>query len=189
MNVALFLVAVPDLTGGGGAERQFSNFYEYFNSSKNHSKNKLYLITDKDSLKNLKKADLIKNDTNVIVLKTYKVTYLNFLNFVFQLLSKKIDLLHVVNTYTHYNFNLIYKFKKIHKWLGVKLSINNEVAELIDEMKTYNNSGFVAPRYMNSFKIVLENIKPVGVYTWYKTVATELKKSNLVDANKCVVKS
>src|ERR1700749_1492229 len=59
MNIALFLVAVPDLKGGGGAERQFCNFYEYFNSPENHSKNKLYLITDKDSLKNLKNADIL----------------------------------------------------------------------------------------------------------------------------------
>ncbi|HXD92260.1 MAG TPA: hypothetical protein VNX01_03565, partial [Bacteroidia bacterium] len=102
MNIALFLVAVPDLSGGGGAERHFCNFYEYFNSPNNHSKNKLYLITDKNSLKNLKNADIIKNDSNIIVLETYQFTYLNLLNFVFQLFSKRIDLLHVINTYTHH---------------------------------------------------------------------------------------
>ena len=189
MNVALFLVAVPDLSGSGGAERQFCNFYEYFNSPSNHSKNKLYLITDKDSLQNLKNADIIKNDVNVIVLKTYQFTILNLLNFIFQLFINRINLLHIVNTYTHHNFNLIFKFKKIHQLIQVKLSINNEVAELIDDLKEYNKSGTLMTRYMNSIKILLENIKPTGVYTWYKVVADELKKSNLIDTEKCVVKS
>ncbi|HKC66855.1 MAG TPA: glycosyltransferase [Bacteroidia bacterium] len=189
MNIALFLVAVPDLKGGGGAERQFCNFYEYFNSIENHSKNKLYLITDKDSLKNLKNADILKNLKNVIVLQTYQFTYLNFLNFVFQLFRKRIHLLHLVNTYTHHDFNLIYKFKKLQPLTKVKLSINNEVAELIDDLREYNKSGVLMTRYMNSIKILLENIQPSGVYTWYKVVADELKKSNLVNTKKCVVKN
>jgi len=73
--------------------------------------------------------------------------------------------------------------------MEIKISINNEVAELIDDLKEYNKSGALMTRYMNSIKILLENIKPSGVYTWYKLVADELKKSNLIDAEKCIVRN
>jgi glycosyltransferase involved in cell wall biosynthesis len=189
MNTALFLVAVPDLSGGGGAERQFSNFYDYFNSPENLSKNKLFLITDHNSFVNLRKAGLLRNESNVILLDTYQFTIKNFFTFVWKLISKNVKLIHVVNTYSHYDFNLIYKFTRIQKLLNIKISVNNEVAELIEEVKEYNLTGTLMTRYIKSFKIVLETIKPSGIYTWYQSVAEELKKSDLVINKNCVIKS
>lgn len=189
MNVALFLPAVPDLSGGGGAERFFANFHQYFNSGANKSDDKLFLITDKESLANLEKASLIKHYKNIIVLDTYQVSYANMFKLCFKLFTKKIKLVHIVNTYTHHNFNLIFKFNKIRSFFNVKLSVNNEVAELIEDLKEYNRTGKEVSKYVSAIKIILNNIHPSGFYTWYKPVENEMKASDLLDIKKCVVKS
>ena len=44
-NIAIFMPGIGDLSGGGGAERFFFDFFQKYQNI--NSKNKLYFITDR----------------------------------------------------------------------------------------------------------------------------------------------
>src|SRR5437773_2457023 len=64
MNVAFLFTGVGNLSGGGGAERFFSDFFEKYQRS-NPSYN-LYFISDKESIKNFNSLGNLINNKNVI---------------------------------------------------------------------------------------------------------------------------
>ena len=51
-NIAFFIYGIGDLSGGGGAERFFADFFEKYIKTDN-TKFKVYYITDKDSFLHL----------------------------------------------------------------------------------------------------------------------------------------
>lgn len=67
INIAFIFTGIGNLSGGGGAERFFSDFFEKY--IKTHSKFKLFFITDSKSIYNLNQSGHLFNKKNLLTFK------------------------------------------------------------------------------------------------------------------------
>lgn len=77
-GVAILMLNIPALSGGGGAERFFADFYEKYHQQANPFYN-LFFITD-ESISNLQKINKLHNfQSNIIYFKDYRFAFFNHL--------------------------------------------------------------------------------------------------------------
>lgn len=95
-NIAFIFTGIGSLSGGGGAERFFSDFYDQYQQV--NSDYKLFFITDSESLYHLSEAGQLKNRTNVLTFRTFNNRFKHWLE-AWQLRniirSKKIKLIQI----------------------------------------------------------------------------------------------
>ena len=78
-NIAIFMPGIGDLSGGGGAERFFFDFFQKYQNI--NSKNKLYFITDRNSLQNFKSLKNFKINDRLISYHLFHNRYKQLLEF------------------------------------------------------------------------------------------------------------
>jgi hypothetical protein len=78
MKLAILFFDIPNLSGGGGAERFFYDFFIDYNKSKG-TNHELFLITD--DLNNIMHSGRETTQSNIIYIKNYKYFNFRFLNF------------------------------------------------------------------------------------------------------------
>ena len=83
-NVAIYLVGVTSLSGGGGAERFFADFFEFY-SKYNDSKYNIYFFTDQKSIYEL-------NNVNKLLFRNCKLIKLRVFNNRFKKYLENIDI-------------------------------------------------------------------------------------------------
>lgn len=99
-KIALVVFDIKSLTGGGGAERQFTHTYEYY-QVKEDKKFTLFYILDLLSFQVLTQLGILKSTDNVIVLKKYSFIPRKFrkifwsLEIIFKARKHKLELLHL----------------------------------------------------------------------------------------------
>jgi glycosyltransferase involved in cell wall biosynthesis len=99
-NIAIILLNVGSLAGGGGAERQFASVFEGY-TKKSGNRFNLFFITDTRSWKNYREAGLLGSGGNLVLLRTIKGAplSLNSLFWGLQLIAKirlhKLRIVHV----------------------------------------------------------------------------------------------
>ncbi len=123
-NVALFIFGVGELTGGGGAERFFADFFEIYNKKK--TKHNLYYLLDKDSVSNLNKVGKLEGKKNIlnfkIVSNRFKDT-LEFYQIVKYVITRGIKIIHIP-LYSVSYIPLIKKLNALPSFLKPKIVIN-----------------------------------------------------------------
>lgn len=123
-NVALFIFGVNDLSGGGGAERFFADFFDIYNSNK--TKHHLFYIIDENSRVNLRKVNKLTSSKNLlnfnIVSNRFKRT-MEFLQLLRLIVFKQIKLIHIP-LYSISYVPIINSLNKLPNFLRPKIVVN-----------------------------------------------------------------
>src|SRR5579884_2023065 len=67
-RIALLMLDTPDLTGGGGAERQFADLYDAF-QGETEQPFEVFAVVDKQSYRNLRAVGRLKRPERVVVVQ------------------------------------------------------------------------------------------------------------------------
>lgn len=167
MNVALFLIGVKDVTGGGGAERFFADFFEYYRSNTS-TKFKLYFFTDSRSLKSLQKIGRMAETKNVVVLKNVNNRFkaqIENADLLFKLRKYRIDILHVANYGRHYHSRVLFA-DRLPKALRPKIVINIVDCEIPYAMQEPDHPKHRA--YHTRYDPLFDEVKVDGFFSWYE---------------------
>jgi glycosyltransferase involved in cell wall biosynthesis len=195
IGVAFLMTEVPDLSGGGGAERFFYDFFKRNNLS--DGKIKIHFFTDNASP--LEKTCYLTNtDPNLHVFKLYRNKFLKrvtekiaFLrpvsNFVRELITfiplyltfkkKNIKMLHIP-LYEYKDYRLIWFFDKFAFLGRQKISLN-----IVDCRIPYNYYSEKHVDYYSSkinYGRLFENIRLDGIITWYELFREFVTKNKVI---------
>lgn len=196
MNIALIMFEIPDLSGGGGAERFFADFFEKYNDQV-HPQNNIYLITD-DAINLIKAGKLKSHRDKVITIFNYrhfifsrnkkiqKIASVFLGNFLFCwflikiIIKKKIHIIHL----PYYEIRDYYIYRVIDK---LPAFIRPKIIFTIVDSKFpylyYSNSKeffFSTEKFFYRF---FNNVRIDGVYTWYLNVREFILEHKLIKSN------
>jgi glycosyltransferase involved in cell wall biosynthesis len=197
-RVAFFAYGIGDISGGGGYERFFSDFFSDYNKDK-EAKYELLLITDNiEAFK--KEGRLTENFSNVIqftdyryklyydltdkwflvkkLFKWYRTLYTQRA-FLKLLRENKVDILHLPNYLQSYFFLISY----ISKAKGIKTAVT--VVDCRIPFKYNSNESYyvTSGATAHTFKPLFENVKLDGIFTWYKSFKEFVIKNKLVSSS------
>ena len=198
-NVAFLMVDVPDLSGGGGAERFFYDFYLRNNASENHKYN-IHFYTNETT--NLERVSYLDTGNNYLrVFKTFSNKFFRrftdkslllkettqfcreFLTFVplyFSFLKNKIEVLHVP-LYEAKDYYLLWFFDKLAIYKRPKISIS-----IVDCRIPYRYFSKDSLHYYSSeinYGRLFRNIRIDGFLSWYKLFKEFVEQEKIVKRN------
>ncbi len=164
-NVAFLFTGVGNLSGGGGAERFFSDFFEEYRRS--DPKYNIFFISDRASLENFSSIGNLKYDKNVL---TYRVINNRFKN--------RIEAFQIERLIRRYNIKLIQVPLYNAHYLPLLSAIDNMSPKRRPKICITITDSFIPHYYFNddgrgyNFKKVLEGlfstVKIDSVISWYK---------------------
>lgn len=193
------MVDIPDLSGGGGAERFFYDFYLRNNSSENHKYN-IYFYTNETA--NLDKVSYLNAENSYLkifyvfsnkffrrftdklaLFKEPTQFFREFLTFVplyFSFIKNKIEVLHVP-LYEAKNYYLLWFFDKLAIYKRPKISIS-----IVDCRIPYRYFSKESLYYYSSeinYGRLFKNIKIDGFLSWYKLFKKFAEEKKIVKRN------
>lgn len=186
MKLAILFFDIPNLSGGGGAERFFYDFFIDYNKSKG-TNHELFLITD--DLNNIMHSGRETTQSNIIYIKNYKYfnfRFLNFLNtknkyllgniinaFIVRTIIKKKKISKVVVPF--YNPREYY-FYKLFNFFNIQLDYF-----IVDCRIPENYLLNSAPYYfIAQYGAFFKNIKFQNIHTWYSSVKEFIEKNKII---------
>ena len=179
-NIAVLFPGVGDLAGGGGAERFFFDFFQKYQNTK--SKNRLYFITDKTSLKNFKKLNEFSNSKRLISYHLFNNRFKDSLEFyqILRILIKhRIHILQIPLYNLHF-YNLIKRVDSLPKFIRPKIVFNITDCRIPYYYFEGEKHGH---NYKKTFEPVFNNIQIDAVVSWYELFKTFALKNNLIKSN------
>lgn len=166
-NVAIYLVGVTSLSGGGGVERFFADFFELY-SNYNDSKYNIYFFTDQKSIYELNNVNkLLFKNCKLIKLRVFNnrfKKYLENIDIFFKIKKHKINIVHCAN-YNRFDFNRMI-FLKQNPFIKVKI-----VQNIVDCRIPYILSNNKDELHKPFFDLYVEHLKKInfdGIFSWYK---------------------
>jgi glycosyltransferase involved in cell wall biosynthesis len=176
-NVAFLFTGVTDLSGGGGAERFFSDFFEDY--QKAIPAYNLFFISDRTSLESFNTIGNLKNEKNIL---TYKIINNRFkdrleaFQFVRLVVKYKIKLVQVPLYNVHY-YPILKAIDSLPKSVRPKI-----VFTVTDSFIPYyyfndDNRGY---NYEKVFSSLFNSIKIDSVISWYKLFTEFVSEHQLI---------
>lgn len=192
-NIAFILLDIPDLTGGGGAERFFADFFEHYRKQP-HPENNLFFITDNPGP--LEKAGYLNFKDGIILVKNHrhtrftKIKWLNRIlsrtlgNFLLGnqlrriLIANQIQLLHIP-LYEKRDLPVYTAIDKMQQGKRPSLVVNIVDCRLphLWYSREYKNCG--SEHYGEFFRRIALD----GVYSWYENFAPFALKEKIFAGN------
>tara|TARA_B100001287_G_scaffold144355_1_gene121378 strand:+ start:5471 stop:6646 length:1176 start_codon:yes stop_codon:yes gene_type:complete len=179
-NVAIYLVGVNSLSGGGGAERFFADFFELY-SKYDDSKYNIYFFTDQKSIYELNNVNkLLFRNCKLIKLRVFNnrfKKYLENIDMFFKIKKHSISIVHCAN-YNRFDFNRMI-FLKQNPFIKVKL-----VQNIVDCKIPYILEDKINSDYESYYERYVKHLKLInfdGVFSWYKAYVEYFKKIDLTD--------
>lgn len=176
-NIAILFIGIGDVSGGGGAERFFADFFTDYNKDK--SKHELFLLSDNESIKQFNKIDKITDLKNVLLFKTWSNRFKTRLEFfsVSRLIKRKKIKLLMIPLYNIHYYPLIERINKMPasirpKIVPVIVDYNISYYYFDQKDKFYN--------FKNTFESLFNTIKIDSVITWYQSFKEFCIKNNLI---------
>ena len=185
-KIALLLIGVNDISGGGGTERLFADVYDYYYQQTNPFFD-LYLLTDEKSYRILSSIGKLKDPKRLIRLTNYRLFQgksralpIN-IQLVKSLIEHKFDLIHACLPSRWYVpfLSLLSSFPKKQR---PKITMNVVDCSLAHSILNQDAEHYEKQTY--SYNAYFNFVAIDGVYTWYKLFkhATEqykvVKRSN-----------
>lgn len=178
-NVAIVLWGVHDISGGGGAERFFSDFFVRYSLTADSSFN-LFLISDSPTINQLRKANRLDNiNEGVILFKNFNNRlkyFLEGIQFLYLLYRYKIDLVHISN-YSTYDFDRIQFVRKYCFFRKVKFVSTLVNCMIPHILSNKNHKDYLS--YQLRFITHHNLLRFEGIFTWYDSVKNFIQQSKL----------
>jgi glycosyltransferase involved in cell wall biosynthesis len=178
-NIAIVLWGVHDISGGGGAERFFSDFFARY-SSISFSKFNLFLISDDITIKQLRKANRLGNvERGIILFKNFNNRFKYFfegIQFIFLLFRYRIHLVHLSN-YNMYDFDRIYFVRKFYFFKKIKFVSTLVNCMIPHVLNNENNEEFTS--YQKRFVLHHNLLNFEGIFTWYESLKNFMVEKNI----------
>jgi len=178
-NVAIVLWGVNDISGGGGAERFFSDFFVRYYSTADSGFN-LYLFSDLSTVNQLKKANRLGNiNKGIILFKNFNNRlkyFLEGIQFFYLLYRYKIDIVHISN-YSVYDFDRIIfvrKYSLFRKVKFVSTLVNCMIPHVLDN-KIHKDYSSYQLRFITHHNL----LRFEGIFTWYDSVKNYFQQNKL----------
>ena len=191
------MLNIPDLSGGGGAERFFADFYEKYQQQANPAYN-LFFITD-ESASNLQKINKLLNfQSNIIYFRDYRFAFFNhftdkipfikqaanivrefysFLQLKKVIIRNNIKLVHIASyTGSHYFFIKLLSQLKPKPKLVLNI-VDCRIPKWYfkkDVPDTYKGASAF------NFAHLFSTIKLDGVFSWYKNFISFAEEHHLI---------
>lgn len=166
-KVAFFIYGIGDLSGGGGAERFFADFFDLYLKSK-YQQFKLFYIIDKLSLRQLNKVGKLNANSQLLIFKIVS----NRLKFIFEnyqiiklIVFNNIKVIHL----PLYNITYIPILKTINRipfFCRPKIVINISNCYIVPWLSNVNH-----PNYTITSKVyypLFNQIDVTGYFSWYE---------------------
>lgn len=160
-NIAIFLYEIGDVSGGGGAERFWADFFELYKQYPNSHFN-VFLFCDKASLEKLRSIHRITDETNIVLLRNCNNRYkesLEFADFLTKLWLHRIDLIHIAEYTTSY-FERCRRLSRLPRILRPALSTT-----LVNCLIPYRYE--TDPGFQKPINQILSSVRFDGIYSWY----------------------
>ncbi|WP_299455617.1 glycosyltransferase [uncultured Microscilla sp.] len=182
-RVALVAFGISSLAGGGGAERQFTDTYEYY-QKKTDRKFDLYYILDPQSYEALTQLGILHFKENVILLKKHSFIPRKFrsffwsIEFIFKAKKRGIHLVHAYLPSITYGLSILFS-RLIPKRPLITVNINDcTLAHAYTSAYTFDSAG-------NTKKTIFlyRNFSFDGYFSWYTLFTEVAQKHNVVKGN------
>ena len=179
-NIAIFIPGVGGLSGGGGAERFFLDFFQKYQLQ--CTANKLYFITDTGSIKNFRSLNEFSFNKRLLTYRLHHNRFkekLEFLEILKILIQHGIDIIQIP-LYNIHLYNLIKRIDSLPKIFRPKIVLN-----ITDSRIPYYYFEGVkyGLNYKKTYEPVFNNIKVDGVISWYKLFEKFVQENNLIKSN------
>lgn len=201
-NVAIILLEVADLKGGGGAERFFSDFFFIYNEMLIHEYNLFFISDSFDKFQEIGKFEHFpspnvlrlnfvnkwfnekKIGSNVFLRKFYRGFI--FLMALFELwwviIKNRIDIMHF-GLFTKFHFPFIKAADILPKCVRPKIVIN-----IVDHLVPYyyfseDPAHIATSAHRYHYERIFNNVKIDGVYSWYKKFKEFAETNKLIKSN------
>ncbi len=173
-------MGIGDVSGGGGAERFFADFFTDYKNDK--TKHKLFLLTDKESVKQFNKIDKITDSKNVLLFKIWSNRFKHRLEFfkISQLIRKEKIKLIMIPLYNIHYYPLIERIN------NMPLSVRPKIVPVIVDYNIsyyYFDSNDKLYNFKNTFDSLFNTIKIDAVITWYQSFKDFCVKNNIIKSN------
>ncbi len=179
-NIAIFTPGVGDLSGGGGAERFFFDFFQKYQNV--NSKNKLYFITDKNSIQNYKLLNNFKIYDRLISYRLFHNRYKDSLEFleIFRILVQhRIHILQIP-LYNIHLYNLIKKIDSLPNIFRPKIVFNITDCRIPHYYFEGEKHGH---NFKKTFEPLFNNVQIDAVVSWYKLFKIFALENKLIKSN------
>lgn len=177
INVAFLFTGIGNLSGGGGAERFFSHFFERYNTP--DSAYRLFFITDEESLKNLNEIGILKNRKNVLTFRIYSnrfKTTLEGLQLAKMIAFHRIKLIQIPLYHIQY-FPMIRSIDRLPGFLRPKLMYT--VTDSFIPYYYFDDAGR-GYHFRNILSGLFEQIRIDAVVSWYELFRTFANEHKLI---------
>lgn len=178
-RIAITFFSINNLSAGGGTERQFIRFYNYY---KNRASTlfELFIFTDRSSLKQLELIGLdldnavivLTNDTQNqnLILKIWNLLYL-YVNLFIKVRTLRISMVHMplANGPVFPGILGLSYLKRLGWWKG-KLSLTITSCYLAYDLIRHKN--YIDPDGRNRFLKYFKNVQLDGIISWYEQFVT-----------------
>jgi glycosyltransferase involved in cell wall biosynthesis len=174
MRIAIVYNGIEDITGGGGAERFFTDFFNVYNNQ--HTPFfQLYFLSDCVNILQ-KQGKLNFHTSNIIRLKNWSNRFkrvLEGLNFAIVILRKRIRLVHFANYQFYEDYHRIAALNILPPFLRPKIVINIVDCRLAYQLVETNTKA------NSSYYKLFQAQKIDAVYSWYVLFKEYFDKSSL----------
>lgn len=184
-NIAFFIYGIGDLSGGGGAERFFAEFFEKYIKTDN-TKFKVYYITDKDSFLHLKKVGKFNSEKQLLFFRVFSnrfKLYLEYLQLVKFILSYSIKIIHL----PLYNISYLPLLKFLNNlpfFCRPKIVINVSNCYLVPWLSDINHPKHI--QTCNTYIPLFNEIDVTGYFSWYENFISFIKNNKFKKSPKTI---
>lgn len=178
MNLAVLFIGIGDVSGGGGAERFFADFFtDYKNDPE--AKHKLFMLTDHESIKQFNKIGKINDNKNLLLFRTWSNRFKNRLEFfeISRLIKKnKIEAL-LIPLYNIHYYPLLERVDGMNssvrpKIVPVMVDYNISYYYFDENEKVYN--------FKRTFESFFRTIKIDAFISWYQSFKDFCKANAII---------
>ncbi|MCW3077773.1 MAG: hypothetical protein JWO32_2382 [Bacteroidetes bacterium] len=176
-NVAFLFTGIGNLSGGGGAERFFSGFFDEYKYSS--PKFNLFFITDNSSLKNLSEINALKDKKNIL---TYSIVNNRFKNLLESLqligliIRHRIKMIQIPLYHIQY-YPLIKAIDKLPGFIRPKIVIIITDAFIPHFYNDDKERGYNFKKILGG---LFNTIKIDAVISWYELFKTFVIENNII---------
>ena len=185
-RVALVMVAVGDLSGSGGAERQFSDLHEYLRQRGSEA---VTLVTARASLDRLRMAGRLTSDAGVITLPLGQHAgrgRLGVIRMTIALLRvvwrERFDIVHLcLPTPSYVPFATL--LTHLPKRMRPRVVLNVIDCTLAHNLESGEPADLYEQQVLEAHRLYFRWARLDGVYTWYRAFVETCRRRGLVSSN------